>query len=205
MGGGDWRRGDDDPGGPNDAVAELVALLDDVDHRALLGLGRLRQQRLVDVRVELPVRLDRLHPVPLEQAGQRAMDELDAFLELRLLVLLGSRESPLEIVEDRDQLGDQPLVREPDVLLALAGRSLLVVLEIGGEAQQPVVLLRLRLLLLDLLGLVLLVVLDLLLGHEVGASSSTTSYSPSSTTSSSEAGSPSPPPAEACACCAASA
>ena len=53
------RRGDDDPGGPHDALAELVALLHDVDHRALLGLGRLGEQRLVHVRVELPVRLDR--------------------------------------------------------------------------------------------------------------------------------------------------
>ena len=34
------------------------------------------------------------------------MDEADAVLELRLLVLLGSRERPLEIVEDGQELGD---------------------------------------------------------------------------------------------------
>ena len=75
------------------------------------------------------------------------MDEADALLELRLLVLLGRRERPLEIVEDRDELGDQPLVRELDVLLPLARRPLLVVLEVGGEPQQPVVTCLLRLLL----------------------------------------------------------
>ena len=45
------------------------------------------------------------------------MDEPDALLELRLLVLLGGLERALEIVEDRDEFCDQPLVREPDVLL----------------------------------------------------------------------------------------
>ena len=134
------------------------------------------------------------------------MDEPDALLELCLLVLLRRAQRALEVVEDRDQLRDQPLVRELDVLLPLARRPLLVVLEVGGEPQQPVVLrsrLRFRLLLLLLLPLLLL---DLLLAHEVGASSSTTSYSPSSTTSSPESDVVSPlPPADACACCAASA
>src|SRR6185437_1406224 len=121
------------------------------------------------------------------------MDELHAFLELRLLVLLGGAQRALEVVENRDQLGDEPLVRERDVLLPLARRPLLVVLEVGGESEQAVVL-RFRLLLLGVL-----------LTHEVGASSSTTSYSPSSTTSSSEADSPLPPLADACACAVASA
>src|SRR6185437_346598 len=129
------------------------------------------------------------------------MDELHAFLELRLLVLLGGAQRALEVVENRDQLGDEPLVRERDVLLPLARRPLLVVLEVGGEPEQAVVL-RFRLLLLGLLGLLLL---GVLLTHEVGASSSTTSYSPSSTTSSSEADSPLPPLADACACAVASA
>src|SRR6478609_11279622 len=127
------------------------------------------------------------------------MNEPDALLELRFLMLLGRAERALEVVEDRDELGDQPLVREPDVLMALSRRPLLVVLEVGGEAQQPVIL-GVRLLLLMLL---LLLLLNVLLGHEVGASSSTTSYSPSSTTSSraSEDSPLSPPPADACACC----
>ena len=92
----------------------------------------------------------------------------------------------------------------------LARRPLLVVLEVGSEAQQPVVSFRFGLLLLLLLLRLLL--FDLLLAHEVGASSSTTSYSPSSTTSSPppsaelpEEDSPLPPPADAWACWAASA
>ena len=45
---------DDHPGGPDDLVAEAVAPLHDLEHRALLGIVcRLRQHCLVDVRVEL--------------------------------------------------------------------------------------------------------------------------------------------------------
>jgi hypothetical protein len=154
----------------------------------------------VDVRVELSLGFDRFHAVPLEQSRERAVDETHALLELRLLVLLGGGERTLEVVEDRQELTDEPLVRERDVLLALAGGTLLVVLEVGGEPQQPVVL-RFRLLLL--FRFELLVLRNVLLGHEVGASSSTTSYSPSSTTSSEEADSPFP--ADACACAVASA
>ena len=156
------------------------------------------------VRVELALRLDGLHAVPLEQPRQRAVHEADTLFELRFLVLLGGVQRALEVVEDREELADQPLVGERDVLLPLASRPLLVVLEVGGEPEQTVVLRhRLLLFLLDLFGLFLLKVL---LGHEVGASSSTTSYSPSSTTSSSEEAVASPLPLpEACACCAASA
>src|SRR6266567_4022989 len=124
------------------------------------------------------------------------MDELDALLELRLFVLVRRLQRALEIVEDREQLLDQPLVRKRDVFRALTRGPLLVVLEVGSKTQQPVV--------FDDLGrcvLLLLVVLDLLVGHYdvVFASSSTTSYSPSSTTSSSAVGAPSPL-ADACAC-----
>src|SRR4051794_31851761 len=153
--------------------------------------------------VELPFRLDAGHAVTGEQGRKGAVDELDALLELCLLMLLGGIQRPLEVVEDRNQLADQPLVCQGDVLRPLPGRALFVVVEVGGESQQPVVYLRFRLLLLCRR----LLLLDLLLVHEVGASSSTTSYSPSSTTSSPDSeGSPlPPPPADACACCAASA
>ncbi len=61
----------------------------------------------------------------LEQRREGAVDELDALLELCFLVLLGRRERPLEVVEDRDQLGDEPLVRQGDVLdLSRAARFL---------------------------------------------------------------------------------
>ena len=69
----------------------------------------------------------------LEQPRERAVDKADALLQLRLLVLLGGAERALEVVQDRDELGDLPLVRELDVLLPLARRALLVVLEVCGE------------------------------------------------------------------------
>src|SRR4029077_1834297 len=115
-----------------------------------------------------------------EQPREGAMDEPDALLELRLLMLFRSAQRTLEIVEDRDEFGDQALVRERDVLLALTGRPLLVVLEVGGEPEEAIVLDGC----LPRLFRARLLPFDLLLAHEVGASSSPTSYSPSSTTSS---------------------
>ena len=104
--------GHDHAGRPEHPVAEPVALLQDLQHRALLGaVGGLGQQRLVDVRVEGAVGLDLGEPVPREEAEQRAVDELDALLELRLLVLRGRLERPLEVVEHRQQLVQEPLVR----------------------------------------------------------------------------------------------
>ena len=56
----------------------------------------------MDVRVEAAVGLDLgSRPSLLEQLRERAVDEPDAVLELRLLVLLGGLERPLEVVEDR--------------------------------------------------------------------------------------------------------
>ena len=90
----------------------------------------------MDVRVELPVCRDELDAVPFEKRRERAVDEADAFLELRLLVRLGCGERPLEVVDDGKQLGEQPRVRERDVLLALARDALLVVVEVGGEPKE---------------------------------------------------------------------
>ena len=61
--------GHDHPGRPEHLVAEPVALLQHLEHRALLGaLGRLREQRLVDVRVEGALGVDLRQPVPLAAA-----------------------------------------------------------------------------------------------------------------------------------------
>ena len=65
-------------------VAELVALLHDLDHGALLRVGRLREQRLVHVRIELALCIDLPESLLLQQVGKRAMHEPDAVLELRL-------------------------------------------------------------------------------------------------------------------------
>jgi hypothetical protein len=50
--------GDDHARRPQDAVAEAVALLEHFEDGAVVLLGRLREERLVDVRVEVAVRLD---------------------------------------------------------------------------------------------------------------------------------------------------
>src|SRR5262249_17359504 len=52
------RRRDDDPRRADHLVAELVALLHHFDDGALFPAGRLREQRSVPVRAELPVGLD---------------------------------------------------------------------------------------------------------------------------------------------------
>src|SRR5581483_10799631 len=146
--------GDDHPCGADHASADRVALLDDVDDvTLLLVLGRLREQRLVHVRVELAAGRDLVHSVALEERGERAVDESHAVLEL-----FGCAQRPLEVVEDREQLLQEPLVRERDVFLPLPRGALLVVLEVGGEAEQAVVddLLLLLLLLLLLRELFLL-------------------------------------------------
>ena len=94
------------------------------------------------------------------------MDEANTFLQLPLLVLLGCRKRPLEIVEHRDQLREEPRVRKPNVLLPLTRGALLVVLEVGGEPKEAIVVSRLLLLnLLDLLDLIDQLVLDVLVTH----------------------------------------
>jgi hypothetical protein len=87
----------------------------------------------VDVGIEAAVRRDLLESLAFERRAELASDELDAFLELRLLVLRGRVERPLEIVEDREERLHEPLVRVRDDALALADRPLPVVLEVGRE------------------------------------------------------------------------
>ena len=170
------RAGDHHPCRAQHAVAELVAPLQDLDHGPLLGLGRLREQRLVDVWVELALGLDLGQALARQRLGQGAMHEPNAVLELRLLVLLGSAERPLEVVEDGQELLDQPLVGARDQALLIARRPLAVVVELGLDAlervDQLLVLGPQGLGLVDLDLLDLLAVLDLLRHYEVFASSS---------------------------------
>ena len=70
--------------------------------------------------------------------AQRLLDELHALDELRLLVPLGGFERPLEVVEDREQLADEPLVRVRDESLLLARGALAVVLEVRLDALREV-------------------------------------------------------------------
>src|SRR5439155_12690257 len=185
--------------GPHDLVAEPVAALDDLEHGTGLGLVvRLRQHRLVDVRIERAVRSDFDEALLLERLPKRPLDQSDTVDESRLLVALGCLERPLEVVEHRQELSYEPLVCVRDQTLLVARRTLAVVLEVGldalsegevlvalgGHALEKIVLgwggdgvccRRLR-----------PVALQWLVAHErVASSSSMTSYSASSTTSSS--------------------
>ena len=56
-----------------------------------------------------PVGLDLGEPLAREQVGERAVDEPDAVLELHLAVLDRRLERPLEVVEHRHELLDEPL------------------------------------------------------------------------------------------------
>src|SRR5581483_591844 len=137
------------------AIAEPVALLQHLQHGAGLGvLCRLRQQRLVDVRVEGAVRLDLLEPVLARHLDERALDKPDALLELRRPTIFSARrraslvgaagsllcrlERPLEVVEDREQLPEQRLVRARGHRLVLARRPLAEVVELGLQPLERV-------------------------------------------------------------------
>ena len=113
-----------------------------------------------------------------ERSSRR--DELDALVELRLLVLAGRDERPLEVVEDGEHRLHQPLVGARDQALLVTRRPLAVVVELGRDALQLVeVLVPLGLdrgePLLDLAAPLLLLRRGLLVGHEGLASSSITS------------------------------
>ena len=73
-----------------------------------------------------------------EQVGERAVDEPDAVLELRLAVLDRRLERPLEVVEHRQQLLDEPLGGARDELLLLARDPLAVVVELGLQPLERV-------------------------------------------------------------------
>ena len=92
----------------------------------------------MDVWVELALGLDLGQALARQRLGQGAMHEPNAVLELRLLVLLGSAERPLEVVEDGQELLDQPLVGARDQALLIARRPLAVVVELGLDALERV-------------------------------------------------------------------
>ncbi len=122
----------------------------------------------MDVGVELALGLDLGQALARQRLGQGAVHEPNAVLQLRLLVLLGSAERPLQVVEDGQELLDQPLVGARDQALLIARRPLAVVVELGLDALERVDQLlvlgpqRLGLVDLDLDLLDLLAVLDLL-------------------------------------------
>ena len=92
----------------------------------------------MNVRIESTLGLDLGETLLRERMPERLLDELDALDELRLLVPLGGLERALQVVEDRQQLADEPLVRMRDETLLLAGGALAVVLEVRLDALREV-------------------------------------------------------------------
>ena len=88
--------------------------------------------------IELAVGRDLLEALALERGAQLAGDERDALLELRLLVLAGGDERPLEIVDDREHRLHQPLVGARDQVLLVTRGPLAVVVELGRDPLQLV-------------------------------------------------------------------
>ena len=94
----------------------------------------------MDVGVELVARLagDLLEASAGEQAGELLLHELHALGDLRLLVVLGGVERPLEVVEHGQELADERLRGPRRLHLGLAGDPLSVVVEVGREPAQVV-------------------------------------------------------------------
>src|SRR6266550_6377932 len=88
--------------------------------------------------IELALGLDLGQSLLREQVGQGTMDEPHPVLDLALLMLRSSLERAPEIVEDRDQLLHEPLVRTLGKRSLLACVPLAVVVELRGEPLQPV-------------------------------------------------------------------
>src|SRR5882762_4328239 len=90
------------------------------------------------MRIELAVGLDLGQSLPLQHISKRAMHKPHAVLELRLLVTSRRLERAAEIVEDRDQLLHEPLVRTLGERSLLARVPLAEVVELRREPLQAV-------------------------------------------------------------------
>jgi hypothetical protein len=90
------------------------------------------------MRIELAVGLDLGQALLGEQIGQGAMNKADTVLNLPLFVLRSSFEGATEVVEDRDQLLHEPLVRTLGERRLLACVPLAEVVELRCEPLQAV-------------------------------------------------------------------
>src|SRR5712692_5608603 len=90
------------------------------------------------MRVELPIRLDLLEALLLQEIGERAMYEPNTVLELRLFMIRRRLERAAEIVEDRDQFLHKPLVRALGERRLLARVALAEVVELRSEPLQAI-------------------------------------------------------------------
>jgi hypothetical protein len=92
----------------------------------------------VHVRVELPLGRDLGETLPPERARQLPVHEPNALFERRFFVLLGGRQRAFQVVDDREQLLDEPLRGPGRKALLLARDPLAVVLELRREALEVV-------------------------------------------------------------------
>src|SRR5882724_522373 len=90
------------------------------------------------VRIELAVGLDLLQTLLLQQIGEGAMHKPNAVFDLPLFVLRGSLERPPEVVENRDQLLHEPLVRTLGESRLLTCIALAEVVELRRKPLQAV-------------------------------------------------------------------
>ena len=90
------------------------------------------------VGIEVPVRVDLDQAFLRERVAQLALDEPDAVLDGGLFVLGDGVERAAEIVEHREQLLHQPLVRARDQVCLLPRGPLAEVVEVGRDTTQVV-------------------------------------------------------------------
>ena len=97
------------------------------------------RHRLVQVRVEVGSdRLDGRHAAPRHDVEQLLVNDLDpAAVGVSILRIRG--QGALEIVDDRQQVAEQIAGRLLDQLAPVALGALSIVVELGGEPQQAIV------------------------------------------------------------------
>jgi hypothetical protein len=120
---------------------QLVALLGDHEH-SVLGIlaGRLLHDGVVQVRIERHVMgLDAAAVVPAEDVLQLAVDHLEPFQQgIGVGVFLRGGNRPLDVVQRRQQVAQQPEVGIAEAFFGFAGGPLAVVLQFGVAAQGAV-------------------------------------------------------------------
>ena len=89
----------------------------------------------MEVRVELASDGDFLDALVEEKFGELFANHVHADVDHRGGVLRGGLHAHLEVVDDREQVFEQALVRIADRLLAFAGGALAEIIHFGGGAE----------------------------------------------------------------------
>src|SRR6267143_1347658 len=124
---------DNDPCGSHDSLPERVALLDELLHLPVRQVVVHEVDALVDVRVEgEPLRGDLLQPGLL----QRSHEVLPNHLQAPPLFPLCGLDRRVKVVEHREEVCDEGLVREEDRLFRFPIRALPGVLELRLQVRE---------------------------------------------------------------------